>query len=37
MDLLILICRQARDVVKAIKKRLGSKNANTQLYAVMVG
>ncbi|KAG6777728.1 hypothetical protein POTOM_017557 [Populus tomentosa] len=28
--------RQARDVVKAIKKRLGSKNANTQLYAVML-
>ncbi|KAG6738218.1 hypothetical protein POTOM_057826 [Populus tomentosa] len=28
--------RQARDVVKAIKKRLGSKNANTQLYALML-
>ncbi|XP_061979134.1 TOM1-like protein 5 isoform X4 [Populus nigra] len=28
--------KQARDVVKAIKKRLGSKNANTQLYAVML-
>ncbi|XP_011001257.1 PREDICTED: TOM1-like protein 2 [Populus euphratica] len=28
--------RQARDVVKAIKKRLGSKHANTQLYAVML-
>ncbi|KAJ6936731.1 TOM1-like protein 5 isoform X1 [Populus alba x Populus x berolinensis] len=28
--------RQARDVIKAIKKRLGSKNANTQLYAVML-
>ncbi|KAJ4844351.1 hypothetical protein Tsubulata_025252 [Turnera subulata] len=28
--------RQAKDVVKAIKKRLGSKNANTQLYAVML-
>ncbi|KAI4343509.1 hypothetical protein L6164_010849 [Bauhinia variegata] len=28
--------RQARDVVKAIKKRLGSKNPNTQLYAVML-
>ncbi|RDX89936.1 TOM1-like protein 5, partial [Mucuna pruriens] len=26
--------RQARDVVKAIKKRLGNKNSNTQLYAV---
>lgn len=29
-------CRQARDVIKAIKKRLGSKHANSQLYAVMV-
>ncbi|XP_050363499.1 TOM1-like protein 5 [Argentina anserina] len=28
--------RQARDVIKAIKKRLGSKNANSQLYAVML-
>ncbi|KAL3528189.1 hypothetical protein ACH5RR_012845 [Cinchona calisaya] len=28
--------RQARDVIKAIKKRLGSKNANTQLFAVML-
>ncbi|XP_037494383.1 TOM1-like protein 5 [Jatropha curcas] len=28
--------RQARDVVKAIKKRLGSKNPNAQLYAVML-
>ncbi|KAE9608634.1 hypothetical protein Lal_00020712 [Lupinus albus] len=28
--------RQARDVVKAIKKRLGSKHPNTQLYAVML-
>ncbi|KAI4336497.1 hypothetical protein L6164_015019 [Bauhinia variegata] len=28
--------RQARDVVKAIKKKLGSKNPNTQLYAVML-
>ncbi|KAF7834095.1 TOM1-like protein 5 [Senna tora] len=28
--------RQARDVVKAIKKRLSSKNPNTQLYAVML-
>ncbi|XP_015955778.1 TOM1-like protein 5 isoform X1 [Arachis duranensis] len=28
--------RQARDVVKAIKKRLGNKNPNTQLYAVML-
>ncbi|KAL0449906.1 UNVERIFIED_CONTAM: TOM1-like protein 5 [Sesamum latifolium] len=27
--------RQAKDVVKAIKKRLGSKNPNTQLYAVL--
>ncbi|CAL5204418.1 unnamed protein product [Lathyrus oleraceus] len=26
--------RQARDVVKAIKKKLGSKHPNTQLYAV---
>ncbi|XP_062148633.1 TOM1-like protein 5 isoform X2 [Alnus glutinosa] len=26
--------RQARDVIKAIKKRLGSKHPNTQLYAV---
>ncbi|XP_051127041.1 TOM1-like protein 5 isoform X2 [Andrographis paniculata] len=25
---------QAKDVIKAIKKRLGSKNVNTQLYAV---
>ncbi|RZC17534.1 TOM1-like protein 5 [Glycine soja] len=28
--------RQARDAVKAIKKRLGSKHPNTQLFAVMV-
>ncbi|KAJ8769170.1 hypothetical protein K2173_000945 [Erythroxylum novogranatense] len=28
--------RQARDVVKAIKKRLGSKSHDTQLYAVML-
>ncbi|KAF1867153.1 hypothetical protein Lal_00049582 [Lupinus albus] len=28
--------RQARDVVKAIKKRLGNKKPNTQLYAVML-
>ncbi|GLT47247.1 hypothetical protein SLA2020_209550 [Shorea laevis] len=28
--------RQAKDVIKAIKKRLGSKNSNTQLYAVML-
>ncbi|GKV18890.1 hypothetical protein SLEP1_g29211 [Rubroshorea leprosula] len=28
--------RQAKDVMKAIKKRLGSKNSNTQLYAVML-
>uniref|UniRef100_A0A5B7BMA8 Putative ENTH/VHS/GAT family protein isoform 1 n=1 Tax=Davidia involucrata TaxID=16924 RepID=A0A5B7BMA8_DAVIN len=28
--------RQARDVIKAIKKRLGSKNSNTQLFAVML-
>ncbi|CAJ1974764.1 unnamed protein product [Sphenostylis stenocarpa] len=28
--------RQARDVVKAIKKRLGSKQPNAQLYAVML-
>ncbi|KAG6724115.1 hypothetical protein I3842_03G241500 [Carya illinoinensis] len=28
--------RQARDVIKAIKKRLGSKHPNTQLYAVML-
>ncbi|KVI00497.1 hypothetical protein Ccrd_021259 [Cynara cardunculus var. scolymus] len=27
--------RQARDVIKAIKKRLGSKNKDTQLFAVM--
>lgn len=28
--------RQAKEVIKAIKKRLGSKNANTQLYAVLL-
>ncbi|ESW09805.1 hypothetical protein PHAVU_009G157500 [Phaseolus vulgaris] len=28
--------RQARDVVKAIKKRLGSKHPDTQLYAVLL-
>ena len=28
--------RQARDAVKAIKKRLGSKHPNTQLFAVML-
>ncbi|WCJ37624.1 ENTH/VHS/GAT family protein [Euphorbia peplus] len=28
--------RQARDVVKSIKKRLGSKHPNAQLYAVML-
>ncbi|KAE7997625.1 hypothetical protein FH972_002241 [Carpinus fangiana] len=28
--------RQAKDVIKAIKKRLGSKHSNTQLYAVML-
>ncbi|XP_024982656.1 TOM1-like protein 5 isoform X1 [Cynara cardunculus var. scolymus] len=28
--------RQARDVIKAIKKRLGSKNKDTQLFAVML-
>ncbi|KAK8587695.1 hypothetical protein V6N13_086675 [Hibiscus sabdariffa] len=28
--------RQAKDVVKAIKKRLGSKNPNAQLYAVLL-
>ncbi|XP_071689506.1 TOM1-like protein 5 [Rutidosis leptorrhynchoides] len=28
--------RQARDVIKAIKKRLGSKSKETQLYAVML-
>ncbi|OMP12822.1 VHS domain-containing protein [Corchorus olitorius] len=28
--------RQAKDVVKAIKKRLGSKNPSTQLYAVLL-
>ncbi|KAK7399320.1 hypothetical protein VNO78_10502 [Psophocarpus tetragonolobus] len=28
--------RQARDVVKAIKKRLGNKNPNTQHYAVLL-
>ncbi|KAL0545223.1 hypothetical protein IC582_020372 [Cucumis melo] len=28
--------RQAKDVIKAIKKRLGNKNANTQLYAVLL-
>ncbi|XP_047310813.1 TOM1-like protein 5 [Impatiens glandulifera] len=28
--------RQAREVIKAIKKRLGNKNANVQLFAVML-
>ncbi|KDO58721.1 hypothetical protein CISIN_1g0143901mg [Citrus sinensis] len=28
--------RHAKDVIKAIKKRLGSKNTNVQLYAVML-
>ncbi|KAL6223274.1 hypothetical protein ACLB2K_006662 [Fragaria x ananassa] len=28
--------RQARDVIKAIKKRLGSKNADSQFYAFML-
>ncbi|XP_076933066.1 TOM1-like protein 5 [Bidens hawaiensis] len=28
--------RQAKDVIKAIKKRLGSKSKDTQLYAVML-
>ncbi|XP_057770130.1 TOM1-like protein 5 [Salvia miltiorrhiza] len=28
--------RLAKDVVKAIKKRLGSKHSNTQLYAIML-
>ncbi|EXB64094.1 TOM1-like protein 2 [Morus notabilis] len=28
--------RQAKDVIKAIKKRLGSKHTNTQLYAVLL-
>lgn len=28
--------RHAKDVIKAIKKRLGSKNTNAQLYAVML-
>ncbi|KAG6595715.1 TOM1-like protein 5, partial [Cucurbita argyrosperma subsp. sororia] len=28
--------RQAKDVIKAIKKRIGSKNTNTQLYAVLL-
>lgn len=32
----LYICRQAKDVIKAIKKRLGSKHTNTQLYAVLV-
>lgn len=32
----ILVFRQARDVVKGIKKRLGNKNPDTQLYAVKV-
>jgi hypothetical protein len=34
--ILLLMFRKAKDVVKAIKKRLGNKNPNTQLYAVMV-
>ncbi|KAM7524329.1 hypothetical protein LguiA_014231 [Lonicera macranthoides] len=28
--------KQARDVIKAIKKRMGSKSSNTQLFAVML-
>ena len=31
-----LVSRQARDVIKALRKRLGSKNPNTLLFAVMV-
>ncbi|XP_059656274.1 TOM1-like protein 5 isoform X2 [Cornus florida] len=33
-ELVSLDQRQARDVIKAIKKRMGSKNSNTQLFAV---
>ncbi|KAK3007499.1 hypothetical protein RJ639_013628 [Escallonia herrerae] len=34
--LVLLINRQAKDVIKAIKKRVGNKHSNTQLYAVML-
>lgn len=32
----VVIYRQAKDVIKAIKKRLGSKSKDTQLFTVMV-
>lgn len=34
--LVFKLYRQAKDVIKSIKKRVGSKNANTQLFAVTV-
>lgn len=36
MDLMFSMNRQARDVIKAIKKRLKNSNPNTQLFAVLV-
>lgn len=36
LTLFFWIIRQAKDVIRTIKKRLKNKNANTQLFTVMV-